>query len=266
VLSLAGAGGAVVPVGAPAFVDVEVPALVGALGTSVLSDVFVSGGTGGTGGGVSVLSVGIGVSGGAVSEVSVGGSEGAVPVLSVVGLVVSGGGVVPAGSVVSPEVPEGAVPVLSVVGLVVSGCGVVPAGSVVSPEVPEGSVSEVSVVAGSAGPVVAPEMSEVAPFETGGGGSSARAVATNAEAQRKVATRATVHPRTLGDRPRSHPGGWMLRTTTQFRSSTLSLTMPRLLGVSEYCHSEPETQAGNAAGRAGAGACHADQVSSSARA
>jgi hypothetical protein len=235
VLSLAGAGGAVVPVGAPAFVDVEVPALVGALGTSVLSDIFVSGGTGGTGGGVSVLSVGIGVSRGAVSEVSVGGSEGAVPVLSVVGLVVSG-------------------------------CGVVPAGSVVSPEVPEGSVSEVSVVARSAGPVVAPEMSEVAPFETGGGGSSARAVATNAEAQRKVATRATVHPRTLGDRPRSHPGGWMLRTTTQFRSSTLSLTMPRLLGASEYCHSEPETQAGNAAGRAGAGACHADQVSSSARA
>jgi hypothetical protein len=230
VLSLAGAGGAAVPVGAPALVDVEAPALGGALGTSMLSDAFVSEGTGGTGTGVTgvavpVLSVvGIGVSVGTVGEGSVVGSEGAAPVPSVVGVVVSGDGV-PEGSVVSPA-----------------------EGSVVSPEVPEGAVPEVSVVAGSAVPVVAPEMSEVAPFEAGGGGSSARAVATNAEAQRKVATRATAHPRTPGDRRPSQRGSSMLRTPTQFRSSTLSLTWPSSFWNVRVLHLRPETQARNVAG------------------
>lgn len=80
-----------------------------------------------------------------------------------------------------------------------------------------GAAAEVS---GAAAEVSA--VSVVALSEAGGGG-SARAVATKAEAQREAATRATTHRRALGDRP-SPRGSWMLRMT-QLPSSTTHLTM-----------------------------------------
>jgi hypothetical protein len=87
---------------------------------------------------------------------------------------------------------------------------------------------------------------DAAPSEAGGGESSARAVAMNAEAQRKAAMRAAVHPRIPGDRCPSQGGSWVLRTTTQLPSSTLSSRWPAFaldLGVIVL---DTETQARNA--------------------
>jgi hypothetical protein len=74
----------------------------------------------------------------------------------------------------------------------------------VSPDVSVVAVPEVSVV---------PEVSEddAALSEAGGAGSSARAVATNAEAQMRVATSAAVQPRTPGNRRPFEPGVWTPR-------------------------------------------------------
>ncbi len=109
-----------------------------------------------------------------------------------------------------PAVSEEAAPEVSVAA---------PVESVMSGAAAEvsGAAAEVS---GAAAEVSA--VSVVALSEAGGGG-SARAVATKAEAQREAATRATTHRRALGDRP-SPRGSWMLRMT-QLPSSTTHLTM-----------------------------------------
>jgi hypothetical protein len=87
------------------------------------------------------------------------------------------------------------------------------AGTEVSDPAPE--VSDVGVEESAVGS----EFSDVAPSEAGGGGGSARAVATNAEAQRNAAAKAADHARIPGDRRLSERDNGMLRTTTQLLSS-----------------------------------------------
>ena len=122
-------------------------------------------------------------------------------------------------SVVAPEVSVAFVVAPEVSDVAPEVSDVAPEESVVSPEVSD----------------VAPEVSDAAPSEAGGGGGSARAVATNAEAQRNAATSAAVHPRTPGDPRPSERGNRMLRTTTQLPSSNALLTMAYVrLWISEY--------------------------------
>jgi hypothetical protein len=155
-----------------------------------------------------------------------------------------------------PDVAEGAAPEVTVVPPEVSVVPPEPEVSVVPPE-PEVSVvpPEVSVVPPEVS-VVPPEVSDVVTDVSvaavaGGRGSSARAVSTNAEAQRKAATRAAVHPKTRTDRRPSQRGSRTLKTTTELPSSTLSSQCPTVAFSNvEVLHLTPETQALDVAGRA----------------
>ncbi len=81
---------------------------------------------------------------------------------------------------------------------------------------------------------------ETAPSEAGVGGSSARAVATNTDAQRTAASTAAVQPRNPGAPRRSQRGGWMLGTPTELPSISTLLTMAALpFGVSSIAPDRP---------------------------
>jgi hypothetical protein len=106
------------------------------------------------------------------------------------------------------------------------------------------SVASVGVSEGSGVPVVS---DGVTSEEAGAGESSARAVATNAEAQTNATTRATAHPRTPGDASRSDRGCCLLRSTAQLPSSTLlSRSVCSLSGRSSIATCEPRRKRASA--------------------
>jgi hypothetical protein len=162
-----------------------------------------------------------------------------------------------------PSVGLDAAPEVSVVGVGVSSAllvepdasvaGVSDAAPAVSdPAVSEPAVSDAGTEVSDVGveeSAVRSELSDVAPSEAAGGGGSARAVATNAEAQRNAATKAADHPRIPGDRRPSERDNGMLRTTTQLLSSALPSRWPLLAALElRVSHLTPQTQATNAAG------------------
>jgi hypothetical protein len=81
---------------------------------------------------------------------------------------------------------------------------------------------------------------ETAPSEAGGRGSSARAVATNTDAQRTAPNTAAVQRRIPGAPRRSQRGGWMLGTPIQLPSISALLTMAAFpFGVSSIALDRP---------------------------
>jgi hypothetical protein len=128
-----------------------------------------------------------------------------------------------------PSVGSDAAPEVSVVGVGVSSALLVEpdaseaGGFDAAPALSDPAVSDAGTEVSDPAPEVSDVgVSDVAPSKAGGGGGSARAVATNAEAQRNAATRAADHSRIPGDRRLSERDNGMLRTTTQLLSSALS--------------------------------------------
>jgi len=156
------------------------------------------------------------VSEGAAAEVSA-----AAPGVSVAFVVAA------AVSVVAPGVSDGSIAVADVscaakVSVAAADASVTAEASV-PPEVPVAA-------AGSGGVAEAPSLGvesedNGAPSGAGGARSSAWAVATNAKAQRRAATKTDVQRRIRDDRRASQRGSWMLRTATELRSISALLTM-----------------------------------------
>jgi hypothetical protein len=134
---------------------------------------------------------------------------------------VSDGSIAPADVSVAAEVPVGAE---------VSAVSVASAGVSVGAEASVAAEVSVAVAELSGEPAEAPSLEvesedNAAPSGAGGARSSAWAVATNAKAQRRAATKTDVQRRILDDRRASQRGSWMLRTATELRSISALLTM-----------------------------------------
>jgi hypothetical protein len=158
-----------------------------------------------------------GVSEGASGEVSA-----AAPGVSVASVVAA------AVSVAAPGVSDGSIAVADVS---------VPADvSVASADVSVAAEASVAAAVSVVAAELSGELAEVpslgvesedngAPSGAGGARSSAWAVATNAKAQRRAATKTDVQRRIPGDRRASQRGSWMLRTAIELRSISALLTM-----------------------------------------